>query len=138
MPIGDPGGGEFEYTTEGLPESVFMASVPSPDPLRGVGFYTDLLGMEVLYKSKEECVVRRGSCTIRIFRSAKCGIDTGIFIGVDSPYNLHRRLVDEGVEFRLMPKRLPMGVATSFLDYDGNVLYAIETQAPIKPPEGEE
>ena len=32
MPIGDPHGGNFTYTYEGLPESLFMASVPSEDP----------------------------------------------------------------------------------------------------------
>ena len=135
MPIGDPGGGNFEYTTEGLPESVFMVSVPSADPGRALGFYRDILMMDTVYAGGNECVVKRGSCIIRIFRSEKIGIDTGIFIGVDSPYNLHRRLIDEGVSFKLDPKRLPMGVATSFFDTDGNILYAIETDAPVKKPE---
>ena len=59
MPIGDPQGGNFQYTTEGLPESVFMASVPSKDPPSAVGFYRDVLMMDVVYSGPEEAVVRR-------------------------------------------------------------------------------
>ncbi len=129
MPIGDPHGGNFTYTDEGLPESLFMVSVPSKDPEKALPFYRDILMMKVLYHGPEEAVVRRGSATLRIFRSENTGIDTGIFIGVDEPYDFHRRMIDEGVRFKMDPKRLPMGVATSFFDDDGNVLYVIETGA---------
>ncbi len=129
MPIGDPRGGEFSYTTEGLPASVFMASVPSRDVRAAVGFYRDILKMEPVYCGPEEVVVRRDSAAIRIFRSDKAGIDTGIFLGVADPFDFHRRMIDEGVRFKLDPKRLPMGVATSFFDGDGNLLYAIENGA---------
>lgn len=129
MPIGDPHGGNFTYTYEGLPETLFMSSVPSKDPEKAIAFYRDILMMDVLYHGPEEAVVRRGSATIRIFRSDKCGIDTGIFIGVEEPYDFHRRMIDEGVRFKMDPKKLPMGVATSFFDYDNNILYVIETGA---------
>ena len=129
MPIGDPHGGNFTYTEEGLPENIFMVSVPSRDPERAIPFYRDVLMMDVLYHGPEEAVVRRGSATIRIFRSENCGIDTGIFIGLEEPYDFHRRMIDEGVRFKMDPKRLPMGVATSFFDSDGNILYVIERAA---------
>ena len=129
MPIGDPHGGNFTYTDEGLPETVFMCSVPSKDPLKAMAFYRDILMMKVLYSGPDEAVVRRGTATIRIFRSENTGIDTGIFIGLEEPYDFHRRMIDEGVRFKMDPKRLPMGVATSFFDDDDNVLYVIETGA---------
>ena len=129
MPIGDPHGGNFTYTDEGLPENIFMVSVPSKDPLKAVVFYRDILKMDVLYSGPDEAVVRRDHATIRLFRSENCGIDTGIFIGMREPYDFHRRMIDEGVRFKMDPKRLPMGVATSFFDTDGNILYVIETGA---------
>lgn len=129
MPIGDPQGGNFQYTAEGLPESVFMASIPARDPLSALVFYRDTLMMEVVYSGPEEAVVRRGSAVLRLFRSDRTGVDTGVFLGVDDTFDFHRRMIDEGVRFKLDPKRLPMGVATSFFDGDGNLLYAIETRA---------
>jgi len=129
MPIGDPHGGNFTYTEEGLPENIFMSSVPSKDPMRAVAFYRDILMMKVLYSGPDEAVVRRDHATLRIYRSDRTGIDTGIFIGVAEPYDFHRRMIDEGVRFKMDPKRLPMGVATSFFDDDDNVLYIIETGA---------
>lgn len=129
MPIGDPHGGNFTYTEEGLPENIFMVSVPSKDPLKAVAFYSDILKMKVLYSGPDEAVVRRDHATIRLFRSECYGIDTGIFIGLSEPYDFHRRMIDEGVRFKMDPKRLPLGVATSFFDTDGNILYVIETGA---------
>lgn len=129
MPLGDPHGGNFEYTDEGLPIDLFMATIPSRNPAEGSRFYTDVLMMDVLYESPDEVVMRRSRCTVRLRRSEAVGVDTGVFIGVDDPYDLHRRLIDEGVRFKMDPKRLPMGVATSFFDFDGNILYAIERGA---------
>lgn len=132
MPIGDPGGGIFEYTTEGLPKNIFMSTVPAKDPEKSVRFYRDILGMDVLYMNGVEAAVRREGCTLLIRKSDVTGVDTGIFLGVDDPYDLHRRLIDEGVVFVVDPVRIPMGVYTAFKDDDGNVVYAIEMNAPIK------
>ena len=129
MPLGDPHGGNFTYTEEGLPLDVFMVSVPSKDPVRASAFYRDVLMMKVLVTSPDEVVLRRARCTVRLFRSERTGVDTGVFIGVDDPYAFHRRMIDEGVRFKMDPKRLPMGVATSFLDDDDNVVYVIERGA---------
>ena len=129
MPLGDPHGGNFTYTIEGLPLEIFIASVPSADPVKASAFYRDILLMDVLMSSPDEVIVRRARCTLRLYRSDKSGIDTGIFIGVEDTYDFHRRMIDEGVRFKMDPKRLPMGVATSFFDEDDNILYAIETLA---------
>ncbi|MDD2626365.1 MAG: glyoxalase [Candidatus Methanomethylophilus sp.] len=130
MPIGDPHGAkDFEYTTEGLPESLFMAAVPVRDPLKAVVFYRDVLHMPPLYAGPEEAVVRRGSATLRLYRSDKVGINTGIYLGVYDPYAFHRRLIDEGVQFLMDPKKTPMGVVTSFFDGDRNILCVIERGA---------
>ena len=132
MPLGDPGGGNFVYTNEGLPESIFMAAVPCRDIERALSFYSGLLGMEILYRKEEEAAVRRKGATLLLKVSNTVGIDTGIFIGVDDPFELHRRFIDEGVVFVRDPFRAPLGVYTSFKDYDGNILHAIEMKAPLK------
>lgn len=132
MPIGDPHGGNFEYTVEGLPETMFMASVPARDPSYLSGFYSRILRMEIVLKTDDEVYLRREGCRIRLFRSDDVGNDTGIFIGVEDPYDFRRRMMDEGVRFRSAPERLPMGVAASFYDTDGNVLWVIETEAEPK------
>jgi len=65
----------------------------------------------------------------RLVRSDKVGSDTGIYVSVSSPYDFRRRMVDEGVEFVMPPTRTSLGVATSFKDYDGNIIYAVEVPA---------
>jgi len=132
MPIGDPGGGNFQYTEEGLPEMIFMAAVPCSDIGRALSFYCGTLGMDILYKKEKEAAVRRNGATLLLKVSDTVGIDTGVFIGVDNPYDLHRRLIDEGVIFLRDPIRAPLGVFTSFMDQDGNVIHAIEMKATIK------
>ncbi len=132
MPLGDPQGGLFEYTVEGLPQSIFACIVPVSDVHRSVGFYTEVLGMDVLGADDSQAYLVRGGCRIVLKRSEKVGIDTGIVFGVDSPYNTRRRLIDEGVEFVVDPVRGPMGTYTSFLDPDGNVLSVMETGAEFR------
>jgi len=132
MPIGDPCGGNFIYADEGLPESVFMATVPCSKIDLALSFYNGLLGMEILYKKDKEAAVKRNGAVLLLKVSDTVGIDTGIFLGVENPYVLHRRLVDEGVIFVKDPIRAPLGVYTSFLDADGNIIHAIEMKASLK------
>jgi catechol 2,3-dioxygenase-like lactoylglutathione lyase family enzyme len=132
MPIGDPGGGNFTYTDEGLPESIFMATVPCIDIDKALSFYHGLLGMDLLYRKENEAAVRRNGAILLLKVSASVGVDTGIFLGVENPYDLHRRLIEEGVVFVRDPVRAPMGVYTSFKDADGNTIHAIEMKADIK------
>jgi catechol 2,3-dioxygenase-like lactoylglutathione lyase family enzyme len=109
-----------------------MAAVPCRDIDRALSFYSGLLGMDVLYKKEKEAAVRRNGAVLLLKVSDTVGIDTGIFLGVENPYDLHRRMVDEGVVFVRDPVRAPLGVFTSFKDDDGNIIHAMEMNASVK------
>ena len=132
MPLGDPHGANFEYTVEGLPESIHVCTIPAKDVKRSVSFYRDVLQMDVLSEDESAAYLIRGDCRIIIRRSADTGVDTGLYFGVDSPYNTRRRLIDEGVIFEQEPKRGPFGTFCSIRDDDGNIIHLIETGAEFK------
>ena len=132
MPLGDPQGGLFEYTVEGIPESIFAFSVPVRDLDRAIEFYTGILCLDVLGRTDAEAYLRRGQCRIILRVSEDAGVDTGVYFGVDSPFNTRRRLIDEDVEFVREPVHTPFGTCTSFLDPDGNVLHAIDCGAEFR------
>ena len=132
MPIGDPQGGFFEYTVEGIPESIFAGSVPVSDLERSIGFYTDVLCLDLLGHTESEAYLRRGNCRLVLRVSDVTGVDTGLYFGVDSPFNTRRRLIDEDVEFVREPVHTPFGTCTSFLDPDGNILHAIDAGAEFR------
>ncbi len=129
MPIGDPHGGDFEYTDEGLPLNITAVRVPTSDLSTSIGFYNKLLGMEVIVQKDSYAVLRREGAVILLIVSPDVGIDTGFYIGVDDPYALHRRLIDEGVVFMVDPELGPVGVYTSFRDTDGNIIRAVDKYA---------
>ena len=128
MPLGDPHGGNFIYTNEGIPSGIALVTIPSRNVERSVRFYNGLLKMEICSQKDDEVILAAGKDLIRIVRSESVGIDTGIYLRTDSPYDLHRRLVDEGVIFVMDPKRTDLGLITSFKDDDGNVIYAVEVK----------
>ena len=128
MPLGDPHGGNFIYTNEGIPSGIALVTIPSRNVERSVRFYNGLLKMEICSQKDDEAIMSAGKDLIRIVKSDSVGIDTGIYLRTDSPYDLHRRLVDEGVIFVMDPKRTDIGLITSFKDDDGNVIYAIEVK----------
>jgi len=132
MPLGDPHGANFEYTTEGLPESIHVCTIPVSDVKRSSSFYTDILGMELLESDEQAAYLVRGSCRLILRRSDSVGVDTGLYLGVDSPYNTRRRLIDEGVVFVQEPKRGPFGTFCSIRDDDANVIHLIETKAEFR------
>lgn len=132
MPLGDPHGGFFEYTVEGIPESIFACSIPVSDLSRSVDFYTGILGMQLLGETDGEAYIRRGLCRLILRVSDDVGVDTGVYLGVDSPFNTRRRLIDEDVEFVREPIHSPFGTYTSFLDPDGNVIHAIDQGAEFR------
>lgn len=132
MPLGDPCGGEFIYTDQGLPESICAATVPSTDLVASAEFYHDLLGFEVVESQSKKLYMRREACTLVFELRETAGIDTGIYIGVDNPYDLHRRLVDEGVVFIRDPLNSPIGVYTSFRDCCGNTIHAVDKLGKVK------
>lgn len=132
MPLGDPHGGNFEYTVEGLPESIFACVIPVSDLDRSREFYAGILGLRELGSTDDEAYMARGQCRIILRRSDRTGVDTGLMLGVDSPFNTRRRLIDEEVEFVVDPIRGPFGTYTSFLDPDGNVISVIDTGAEFR------
>jgi len=132
MPLGDPHGANFEYTVEGLPESIHVCTIPVREVDHSVSFYTDILQMELLSKDEEKAYLIRGSCRIILRRTEVCGVDTGLYFGVDSPYNTRRRLIDEGVIFEQEPRRGPFGTFCSICDDDGNIIHLIETKAEFQ------
>ena len=84
--------------------------------------------MEVCSQNDDEAILSAGKDLIRLEKRDAVGIDTGLYLRTDSPYDLHRRLVDEGVIFVMDPKRTHLGLITSFKDDDGNIIYAIEVK----------
>ena len=132
MPLGDPQGGLFEYTDEGLPKAVYACTIPCRDPRRSAAFYTDVLGMELLGQTDAEAYLVREGCRIILRRSDDAGIDTGLYFAVSSPYDSRRRLMDEGVVFENPPERTPFGTRTSIRDDDGNIIHLIESGAEFQ------
>ena len=132
MPLGDPHGGEFTYTDEGLPTAVCAATIPSTDLVSTAEFYHDMLGFDVLESHSDRLYMKRADCVLIFVLSEKAGIDTGIYIGVDNPFDLHRRLIDEAVVFVRDPMNSPIGVYTSFRDCDGNVIHAVDRLGKVK------
>ncbi|MBQ7702142.1 MAG: glyoxalase [Candidatus Methanomethylophilaceae archaeon] len=126
MPLGDPHGGNFIYTNEGLPKGIVAVSIPSRDIDRSIRFYTELLRMTLRSRDDETAVLSVGKDFIILSRNDSVGIDTGLYLSTESPFDLHRRLIDEGVIFVMDPKRTPLGLITSFKDDDGNIIHAIE------------
>lgn len=141
MPLGDPCGGFFEYTVEGLPENLAGAIIPVRDTKRSLRFYTEILKMDPVSDDGDTAVVGRNGFYLVLKKSQDVGVDTGIMLGVDNPYDLHRRLVDEGVVFLRHPLKGPIGVYASFRDDDGNVLHAVDRRAMgqrVDPPEADQ
>ncbi len=132
MPLGDPEGGLFEYTDEGLPEAIFAVTIPARDPQASARFYVELLGMEILGSDTDHIYLRRGSCNMILERSDAVGVHTGILFRVDCTYNTRRRLIDEDVRFETDPKRGPLGTYTTFYDLDGNTIGVIEGFAEFR------
>ena len=76
MPLGDPHGGNFIYTKEGIPSGVALVTIPSRDIARSVRFYNGLLKMEVCSQNDDEAVLSVGKDLIRLERKDAVGIDT--------------------------------------------------------------
>lgn len=127
--MGDPEGGDFEYTDEGLPQNIIAVRIPTSDLDTSIGFYTELLGMETVDRKETYAVLRREEAVILLVISPNTGVDTGFYLGVDDPYALHRRLIDEGVIFMVDPEMGPIGVYTSFRDTDGNIIRVVDKYA---------
>lgn len=132
MPLGDPHGGNFEYTVEGLPEKIFAFEIPVTDLNHSIEFYSDILGLDLLGADEHSAYMIRKECRLILRKSESAGVHTGVIFAVDSPYNTRRRLIDEGVSFVMDPTRTPFGTCTSFRDPDGNVISVMEQNAAFK------
>jgi predicted enzyme related to lactoylglutathione lyase len=148
MPIGDPMGGETYDLGRGRLKRVWMATVPVNDVEEAVNWYRESLGLDVLYDQKAYDWVEMGvigeDARIALYvpkeRDAKKpGIDTGIMFATDSIFEVHRRLVDEGVIFVLKPEKQSWGgLLAIFQDPFGNKLGVIEDEArPVIDPSKE-
>ena len=131
MPLGDPCGGEFSYTDEGLPETLCAVSVRCRDLDVSEEFYCSLLGFRYVGEDKGMRVLRRGDAVLILTEGFTEPYDTGIYLGVDNPYDLHRRLIDEGVVFVRDPLNSPIGVYTSFRDPSGNTVHAADRRGRL-------
>ena len=136
MPIGDPMGGETDRLDKGMLTRIWMTAVPVSNLNDALGFYTEVLGLPVQLDSRGNNWVELGRdepheklalYAPSIHDMRQPGGDTGIVFETDNIYELHRKLVDEGVEFKLKPQRqLWGGLMAILLDPDGNELTAVE------------
>ena len=136
MPIGDPMGGEVGVLDKGKLTRVWISSVPVSNLDDALEFYGDVLGLSVQLDSSENNWIELGReepheklalYVPSIHDKRQPGGDTGIVFETDDIYELHRRLVDEGVEFKLKPQRQRWGgLMAIFLDPDGNELTVVE------------
>ena len=126
MPLGDPGGCNFEYTTEGLPGSVAFVEIPVRDVERAVRFYRDILKLNLISQNDVSAVMELNASKIILTKDpANAGIDTRLYLSVGNPYDFNRRMVDEGVLIIKHPAKGPHGVYASFKDDDGNIIHVI-------------
>lgn len=129
-------GGEAPEVGRGGLVRVWMTAVPVSDLDRAVEFYCKVLGLQVQLDSRDNNWVELGPeeplgkvalYVPSVHDRRKPGGPTGIVFSTDSVYDLHRRLVDEGVRFRLKPERQTWGgLMAVFLDEDGNELTVVE------------
>jgi catechol 2,3-dioxygenase-like lactoylglutathione lyase family enzyme len=136
MPIGDPMGGEVGVLDKGKLTRVWISAVPVSNLDDALEFYRDVLELRIQLDSRENNWIELGReepheklalYVPSIHDNRQPGGNTGIVFETDNIYELHRRLVDEGVEFKLKPQRQQWGgLMATFLDPDGNELTAVE------------
>ncbi len=129
-------GGESTYIEGGRLERVWIVSIPVSDLGRGLDFYSCKLGLEVALDSRDKNWVELGPAEplakIGLYVPDKTdkrqpGGDSGVVLSTDSIYELHRKLVDDGVRFLTKPEKRPWGgLMAVFEDPDGNVLTVVE------------
>jgi predicted enzyme related to lactoylglutathione lyase len=136
MPIGDPMGGEADYQNRGKLTRVWISSIPVSNLDDAVEFYTEVLGLPKQLDSRENNWVElgweepHGKVAVyvpSVHDKEQPGGDTGIVFETDSIYELHRRLVDDGVVFKMKPERQNWGgLMAIFIDPDGNEFTVVE------------
>ncbi len=132
-------GGETPVSFKGRIARVSEVLVPVSDIEGAIEFYRDLLEMSIGNDDRVhdwiEMVPKDGGTRIVLYRPSKGdpkqpGVRTGIVLSTDSIYDLHKVLVDEGVEFTLKPERDKKGRLTArFVDDDHNEIEVLEEAA---------
>ncbi len=136
MPLGDPMSERTPYVMRGNVLRVWLASIPVSDLDQAVEFYTQVLGLKLQLMSAENQWAEVGpdepSSKIALYvprgdGPRKPGGPSGVVLETDSIFELHRKLVDEEVMFKLKPERRPWGgLLAVFLDRDGNEIEVVE------------
>ncbi|MCE5296631.1 MAG: VOC family protein [Euryarchaeota archaeon] len=136
MPIGDPMGGDAYDLGRGRLKRIWMATVPVTDLEEAADWYRSALGLDILYDRRADNWIEMGmigqDARIALYvpkegEERMPGIDTGIMFATESIFEVHRRLVDEGVVFVVKPKKQSWGgLLIVFLDPFGNRLGVIE------------
>jgi catechol 2,3-dioxygenase-like lactoylglutathione lyase family enzyme len=149
MPVGDPMSDDSLYIMRGNVTRVWLASIPVSDLKEAVAFYTQALGLKLQLESLENNWAEVGpdepSSKIALYvpnagDPHQPGGPSGVVLETDSIFELHRKLVDEEVVFKMKPERRPWGgLLAVFLDQDGNEIEVVEdpehyTRSP-KPKE---
>jgi predicted enzyme related to lactoylglutathione lyase len=135
-------GGELYDLGRGRLVGLWMTTVPVRDLEAAVEYYRDVLDLEILVDLRDRNWVEMGwpnaEGRLVLFVPGKDdprqpGRDTGIVLATDSVFEVHRRLVDEGVNFVVKPERRPpLGMMAVFEDLDGNRFTVLE-QAKAAP-----
>ncbi|MBC7107233.1 MAG: VOC family protein [Methanomassiliicoccales archaeon] len=136
MPLGDPMGGDSDYQNKGKITRVWMTCIPVSDLATALFFYSEVLGLEIALDERSRNWVELGPAEpmgkIALYVPSKFdkrqpGGPTGVIFETNSIYELHRRLVDEGVKFIMKPQRQEWGGLMAILtDPDGNELCVVE------------
>ncbi len=129
-------GGEGEPERKGRLVRVWIAAVPVSNLEAAVEFYADVLGFPLQLDERARNWVEVGPGEplgkIALYVPAvhderQPGGQTNIVLETDSIYDFHKRLVDEGVRFRLKPQRQEWGgLMAVFSDPDGNEFQVVE------------
>ena len=129
-------GGEHEYGDVGRLSGIWIASVPVSDLDRAMEFYVRVLGLSLALDSRENNWVELGRedslGNIALyepspFNKRQPGGPTGIVFRTESIYDVHKRLVDADVFFKLKPQRQEWGgLLAVFLDPDDNEFMVME------------
>jgi predicted enzyme related to lactoylglutathione lyase len=136
MPLGEPMGGEAPYAERGKLTRVWLSAVPVSDLEEAVAFYAGTLGLTLRIWIKSKGWAELGSdeplgkIALYVPEAGDVrqpGGPSGIVFDTDSIFDLHRKLVDEGVRFGLKPEKREFGgLMATFFDPDGNEFQVVE------------
>jgi catechol 2,3-dioxygenase-like lactoylglutathione lyase family enzyme len=136
MPLGDPMGGDYQDDGKGTPSGVWIVSIPVSNLDVATDFYSRVVGLDVILDEPDNNWVELGSeeslGNIALYEPSaqdgrQPGGQTGIVFRTGSIYDVHKRLVDADVVFKLKPERQEWGgLLCVFVDPDGNEIAIME------------